>query len=140
MQAPHDPAASNRRTMETLFAALARGDGAPFLEHLAEDVVWTLTGSTRWSRSYRGKADLVENLFRPLFRRLEGYTNTAHAMIAEGDRVVIECTGRAILRGGRPYANAYCWVCRLSDGRIVELTEYLDTRVVEAVLEDAPRG
>jgi uncharacterized protein len=35
---------------------------------------------------------------------------------------------------GRPYNNRYCYIIRLQDGKMKELTEYLDTALVEAVL------
>jgi ketosteroid isomerase-like protein len=126
---------TNRQLMQQAFDALARGDAAPFVELLSDDVAWTMTGATAWSGTYRGKEVLMAQLLRPLMSRFaDRYTNTARRIICENDVAVVECTGRATMRDGRPYENAYCWVCRLDRGRIVELTEYLDTTVVEAVL------
>jgi uncharacterized protein len=40
-------------------------------------------------------------------------------------------------KNGKPYNNEYCYVIRLAGGQMRELTEYLDTALVERVL-DAP--
>jgi len=128
-------AAENKRLMQSVFAELAKGNGAPFRDCLADDVCWTMIGTTRWSRTYRGKPAVLDELLRPLFDRYaDRYTSTAHRFIAEDDHVVIECTGRVTTKDGKPYHNTYCWVCRLADGKIHELTEYMDTALVAAVL------
>jgi len=128
-------AAANKQLMQAIFAELATGNGAPFRDALAEDVCWTLVGTTRWSRTYRGKPAVLDELLRPLFARFaDRYTNTAHRFIAEDDLVVIECAGRVTTTEGKPYHNTYCWVCRLADGKIQELTEYLDTALLASVL------
>jgi uncharacterized protein len=62
------------------------------------------------------------------------YTNTAHRFIAEDDYVVVECRGRVTTKSGAPYNNTYCWICRFADGKLQELTEYLDTELVTAAL------
>ena len=83
-------AAANKQLMQAVFAELARGNGAPFREALADDVCWTMMGTTRWSRSYRGKAAMLDELLQPLFERFaDRYTNTAHRFIAEDDHVVV---------------------------------------------------
>jgi len=50
--------------------------------------------------------------------------------------VVVEFRGRATTKAGKPYNNNYCWIYRIADGRLQELTEYLDTELVTAVLQD----
>lgn len=129
----------NRRRMEEIFAALAKGDGAPFVDALAEDCRWTLLGSTAWSGTYEGKREIQEKLLRPLFAQFaDRYTNRAVRMIAEGDLVVVECRGSVTTKRGEPYENAYCWICRLADGKIREITEYCDTQLIVEAL-DGPR-
>jgi len=128
-------AAANQQRVEAVFAELAKGNGAPFRELLADDVCWIMIGTTRWSGTYRGKRAVVDELLRPLFERFaDRYTSTLRRVIADDDHVVIECTGRVTTRDGRPYDNTYCYVCRMADGRIRELTEYMDTALVAAVL------
>jgi len=125
----------NKRLMQSLFAELAQGNGRPFVDSLADDFCWTLTGNTAWSRTYRGKQVVVDELLRPLFEQFATrYTNTAQRFIAEDDLVVVECRGNVETKSGRPYNNSYCWVCRIADGKLVELTEYMDTELVATAL------
>jgi ketosteroid isomerase-like protein len=131
----HMSAAENKQLMQNIFSELAKGNGKPFVESMADDFCWTVTGSTKWSGTYRGKQAVLDDLMKPLFSQFaDQYTNTAHRFIAEEDYVVVECRGRVTTRAGTPYNNTYCFVCRIYDGKLRELTEYLDTELVTAAL------
>ncbi len=127
--------AENKRLLEQAFEELSRGNGRPFTDLWADDFCWTVTGHSPWSKTYRGKQTVLRELMAPLFANFATqYTNTAHRFIAEGDYVVVECRGQVLTKSGKPYNNTYCYVCRLENGKIKELTEYLDTALVEEVL------
>lgn len=129
-------AAENKRIMQDIFAERAKGNGAPFRAAMADDMSWTIIGTTKWSKTYRGKEAILTELLRPLFAQFaDEYTSTAHRIIAEDDIVVVETRGRVTTKSGKPYHNTYCFVMRMVDGRIVELTEYCDTALVESALE-----
>jgi uncharacterized protein len=128
-------ATENKQLMQNIFSELSKGNGVPFVESLADDICWTIIGSTKFSGTYRGKQAVLDELLRPLFARFaDQYTNTAHRFIAEDDYVVVECRGRVTTKSGAPYNNTYCWVCHIADGKLQELTEYLDTELVTAAL------
>jgi ketosteroid isomerase-like protein len=130
----------NKRLVEHIFAELAKGNGRPFADTMADDFTWTIKGRTAWSRTYRGKAAVRSELLDPLFAQFaDQYTNTARRIIADGDHVVVEAEGKVTTKGGKRYDNAYCFVLRLADGRLRELTEYLDTELVTAALEPPPQ-
>jgi uncharacterized protein len=121
----------NRRLMQQIFAELATGNSAALIEAFAEDVVWHITGTTKFSRSYSGKEALLNELVGPLFSQLEGpFKMTAERFIADDDYVAVECRGNVTTKMGTPYNNRYCMVFRLEDGKIKELTEYMDTQLV----------
>jgi len=48
--------------------------------------------------------------------------------------VVVEARGKATTTAGTPYDNEYCFIYRIEDGRIKEVTEYLDTELVTSAL------
>jgi ketosteroid isomerase-like protein len=130
-------ATENKQLMQRIFAGLAKGDGRAFRDSLADDFRWHLTGTTKWSKTYEGKESVLNDLIRPLFAQFaDQYTSTAHRFIAEGDYVVIECRGRVTTKAGKPYNNVYCWVCRISGGKLCELMEYMDTELVVTTLGD----
>lgn len=128
----------NRRLMENVFAALAKGDGRPFLDALSDEARWTVIGSSPWSRTYEGKQAIVDELMRPLFRQFaDRYTAHATRIVAEDDVVVVEARGEATTKAGKPYLQTYCYVFRLANGEVCELTEYNDTDLVNRVLVTA---
>lgn len=126
--------AENRAVLTEIFESLAAGDGRAFVDAMAEDFTWIMIGSTDWSGVYRGKAAVRGELLRPLMARLKSYRNTAQRFIVEGDWAAIQCTGDAETVDGHRYDNSYCWVVRFRDGRLIELTEYMDTQLVRTAL------
>ncbi|HEY2927037.1 nuclear transport factor 2 family protein [Piscinibacter sp.] len=125
----------NKQLMQDIFAELAKGNGKPFVDSMADDFRWIIPGTSSWSRTWSGKRAVLDELMRPLFARFaDTYTNQAHRFIAEGDCVVVECRGKVMTKSGKPYNNSYCYVCRLADGELRELTEYMDTELALAAL------
>jgi ketosteroid isomerase-like protein len=129
-------AAENKRLLQDAFDELANGNGKPFMDLLGEDVRWRIIGTTAWSRSYEGLQAVRNELMRPLFAQFANrYSNKATRIIADGETVVIECRGRAKTKMGKSYDQSYCYVCRLAEGKVRELTEYLDTELLTTALE-----
>lgn len=125
--------------MQGVFDALADGNGQPFMDALANDAHWTVIGSLPWSRTYEGKQAITDELMRPLFRQFaDQYTARAVRIVAEDDMVVVEARGQATTKSGKPYHQTYCYVFRLADGKVRELTEYMDTDLVRQALEGLP--
>jgi ketosteroid isomerase-like protein len=133
-------ATANKTLLQHAFDHLARGDGAPFVALMAEDFTWIFRGSTHWTGRYAGKAVVREQLLAPLFANFAGtYTNTARRIMADGDMVVVECEGKVATKAGPRYDNKYCYVIRMANGQMTELTEYMDTALADRVLAP-PRG
>ena len=134
---------ANVESVRHAFDAVGRGDVAAFVGLLAADVVYTLIGTTAFSGTYHGREAVVSQLFAPLGQALTSPPRfTIRQLLADGDRVVMQAAAQTTLRSGAPYDNTYCMVMRFADGRIAELTEYLDTQVVArafGVPPDRPR-
>ncbi len=125
----------NKRLMQRIFTELEKGNGKPFVDAMADDFNWTITGNSPWSKTYKGKKAVLNDLMKPLFAQFDGqYTNKAQRFIAEDDFVVVECRGRVNTKSGKPYNNTYRYVCRFGGGQMRELTEYLDTQLVADAL------
>jgi ketosteroid isomerase-like protein len=126
---------TNRARLQYVFAETAKGNGRPFLDALADDAQWIIRGHTGWSKTYCGKAAIMNDLIAPLRRVLAPPLKThAHRMIAEGDFVVVEAQGENVTRSGVRYDNSYCYVFEFLDGQIVTLTEYADTELFRSAL------
>jgi ketosteroid isomerase-like protein len=130
-------ASENKKLVEHIFSETADGNWQPLLESLAEDFRFVVTGSSKWARSYDGKAVVLAELFAPLRARLaDKIVNVPVRITAEGDVVVVESCGRNATVEGKSYNNVYCNVLRLEGGKLVEWTEYADSALVNAVLGD----
>jgi ketosteroid isomerase-like protein len=129
--------ALNKQLLQDIFAELTKSNAKPFVHAMADDFRWTILGATAWSRTYQGKHAVLNELFAALRAKFAGNATTiAHRFIAEDDLVVVEARGNNVTKAGLAYNNAYCFVFRLSDGKLKELTEYLDTELVSKVLGD----
>ena len=55
---------------------------------------------------------------------------TPENFIADGDYVAMQALGKSNTKSGGTYNNTYCQVFRLANGKVQEVTEYLDTELV----------
>jgi uncharacterized protein len=125
---------ANKALVRTAFEAMGRSDIKPLVELMADDFAWIIEGQTRFSRRFDGKTAVRDELLKPLFDAFATpYQFTIDEIIAEGERVVVLGRGAVRTKSGKDYNNSYCFVLRLSEGRLVELREYLDTALVESV-------
>jgi ketosteroid isomerase-like protein len=115
-----------KKTVVKFIEAFSRGDAATAATCLAADAVTYAKGFGKLSgpRSYDvivattgAFKDLVPTGLRPTF----------HSVIGEGERVVVEFEGDAILSNGEDYRNQYCMVFTLKAGRICQVNEYYCT-------------
>ncbi|MCA6106475.1 nuclear transport factor 2 family protein [Bradyrhizobium cenepequi] len=137
-------AADNKKLMQQIFAAAgnpdpAARDRALFTASLAEDATWTVTGQYSWSRTFKGKQSILNDLHGHVRSLLAERARTvAHRFIADGDHVVVEAKGDNVTKQGVRYDNDYCLVFRLEDGKIKEIREYCDSVLTEKALGQFP--
>jgi uncharacterized protein len=132
-------AAENKKLVQQIYADSANRSGTTFVDNIAEDVSWVVTGQYSWSGAYKGKDAILNGLLGHLRTLLTDRTRTvAFNFIAEGDYVVVETKGDNVTKTGDRYDNEYCMVWRLENGRIKEVKEYCDSALVERVLGPFP--
>ena len=124
-------AAENKELIRNMFAQLSKGNGQAFLDAMADNIRLTIIGSTKFSATFNGKQELANKLLTPLSSQLEGgLTITPDNFIAEGDYVAMQARGNSRTKSGGTYNNTYCQVFRIANGKVQEVTEYLDTELV----------
>jgi ketosteroid isomerase-like protein len=124
-------AAENKQLIQNMFAELSKGNANAFLASMADDVRFTLIGTTKYSGVFNGKQELINKLLAPLTAQLEGgIALTPDNFIAEGEYVAMQARGKANTKSGKSYNNTYCQVFRIVNGKVQEVTEYLDTELV----------
>jgi len=125
----------NREVVRSFLDAANAGNMDTCFGLLADDLVWTDIGSTRFAGRYEGKGSVLQDLIGPLFAQLKsGIHTTIERIVAEGEYVVVQSRGEAETVAGVPYNNSYCQVFTVRDGLIREVVEYCDTALVNQVL------
>ena len=123
--------AENKHFISNMFIELSKGNAEAFLGSIADNVRYTIIGTTKYSGTFNGKQELINQLLGPLTAQLEGgIAVTPDNLIADGDYVAMQAHGKARSKNGRSYNNTYCHVFRIASGKVQEVTEYLDTELV----------
>lgn len=128
--------AENKQLLEQIYAELSKGSVQALLDSLADDIQWTIIGTTILSGTSHGKAEVIEKILKPLRARLADspIVFSIERLIAEGEYVVMQAHGQATAKNGKPYNNTYCIVCRIVDGQVKEMTDYIDTELITSAL------
>jgi len=122
---------SNKEIITEIFTELSKGNDEPFLDAMSEDMQWNWMGSGQWSKSFIGKSEVLNDLWKNVRTTIkQPYKVIVHRIIADGDNVVVEMTGQNETTTDRQYKNNYCWICRLKNGKLCEINEYMDTELV----------
>jgi len=62
--------ADNKKLVQQVYADSANGSGTTFLDNLAKDVTWIVTGQYSWSHEFRGRDAIQNGLMGHLRSRL----------------------------------------------------------------------
>jgi ketosteroid isomerase-like protein len=134
-------AAANKQLVQKVFAGLAQGDPKLFVDSMDEKFRWRISGDSPWSKTFEGKQAVLGGLFVLLRDRIADRPRTiAHRFIAEDDLVVVEASGNNVSKTGAVYDNSYCFVIRVSEGKLQEITEYCDTDLAMNALGAPPES
>jgi ketosteroid isomerase-like protein len=129
----------NKQIVTQLMAETAKGNPLPFGEAMHEDFVFRPMAASRsgvWGETYAGKDNARFNFFRKWHAQLEGpMRNRPIHIFADGDHVIIESKGEANMKSGEAYNQNYCMVLRMAGGRIMEMREYFDSALADALFE-----
>jgi len=126
-------ATENKQLIQNMFAELSKGNADAFLNNLSDTLRFTIIGTTKFSGTFNGKQEFINKVLAPLSSQLEGgLTITPENVIAEGDTVAMQARGKSTTKTGKSYNNTYCQVFRIANGKMQEVTEYLDTELVTA--------
>ena len=108
-------------TIREIAEEFAKGNIEFAANYLAYDIKWNILGEG----PIIGKEQVLEV---SKMSQLESYPAiTIRNIIAADNYVVIESTGEAKTKSGKPYNQTYCEVFRFNEGKIQEITTYLDT-------------
>jgi hypothetical protein len=124
----------SRAVVQAAWRAFACHDAAQIAAFFTEDAEWLAPGGNATAVALdvpshmvgrNAIAHFIANDFPRLFVR--DVVVDLRGLYADGSRVVVEETMRAMLANGNAYANDYCFVFELRDGLICRVREYMDT-------------
>ncbi|RZJ88396.1 MAG: nuclear transport factor 2 family protein [Chryseobacterium sp.] len=117
---------ANKEVIRSGFAGWTAGTGN-FFDLLHDDMVWTITGSTPYSKTYKNKKQFIDEVIDPLNRRFsKKITPTVHAIYGDGDVVIAYWDGVATAKDGKGYKSSYAWFMQMQEGKIINVTAFLD--------------
>lgn len=123
-------AAKNKSVVQRYFDAVNGGDMDTITALLHDDVVFWVPPSLPDGVEFCGKAMVLELFTQSvgLYDAGAGLSVSIQSLTAEDDRVAAELTIRGkAANGGGDYENWYHFLFRVSDGKIVQIREHLDT-------------
>ena len=122
-----------------IFRNLEAGDGGAFFVHVADDVDWIVEGTHPLAGHYHSKADFLAHTFEKLARVLPqgAQLHLEHALVS-GDWAIVELHSLATAKNGLRFDNRYCWLCRFSGNKIVEVRADLDSALVAQLFQENP--
>lgn len=126
-----------RSHVEELFGKLRTDPGA-FFEKVSDRVQWTVMGTHPLAGTYRSRAEFLERTFDRLNRILENHAASLaiERVLIDGDVAVVEMKGRGTAINGKPFDNIYCWITTFEDGIITEVTAYVDSALVQRIIDE----
>ena len=124
---------SNKTLIRQAFDQWTKGTGS-FFDLLAPDMVWTIAGKSAIAKIYTSKAQFMQEAIEPLNRRFsQKIIPTVKGLYAEGDMVIALWEGRAVATDGKPYTNTYSWYMKVSNGKIVEVTAFFESKDLDDI-------
>jgi len=116
--------------------AQAEADLPRWLAFLTDDIVYRTIGTSAASGTWTGKR-AIRDLEEMVGSVIDGgIAMTIDRVFVDDPVVIIEARGNSVTRVARePYDNTYCLVLRFRGDLIEEWIEYLDTALVDRVIE-----
>ena len=123
--------------VQNLFHFLETDDNSHFYDKVADDVNWTVMGTHPLAGTYHSKTDFIVNTIIRLNKILkEGVILRVTNIIIQDETAVVELESLSTALNGKPFKNTYCWVCRFENNIIVEVRAYVDSALVQRVIDE----
>lgn len=108
-----------------------------FFDLLAENVVWTVSGTSIVSKTYRSKTDFIQHAVMPINAKLTSRIKPEFiSLSAEGSTVWLHWKGSARAKSGITYHNEYAWKLEIKNGKITGAIAFLDTKELDLLLNN----
>jgi ketosteroid isomerase-like protein len=112
------------------------GLGLAARNHAADDVVWSLPGTTR-EDPFRTKDEVLAWFDARGLRMFNAIPSTVvERVVVEGNVAAAQIRTQGVTKRGRQYDNRYMFVMTIEGGQVTEMREFFDTKHVQEVIHD----
>jgi ketosteroid isomerase-like protein len=119
---------ANKALVQASFNRWIDGTGGPF-ELLADDIEWTIVGSSPLAKTYKSKKDFIDKVIDPFNARMsKPLVPTVRGIYADGNMIIILFDGAATTKDDRPYKNTYTWYFQMRGAKVVQAIAFFDNR------------
>jgi ketosteroid isomerase-like protein len=124
---------ANKQVALEFLDAMSQADAGRQAACLAPDA-FTITKGFAGVSGQRDRATMLATV--EAFREIvpTGFRPKVEKVVAEGDTVVVEWEGNAVLSNGAPYCNQYVFIFTFKDGKIRQLNEYFCTVLADGTI------
>jgi ketosteroid isomerase-like protein len=123
--------------VKELFDYLKTGETEKFFSKVSDDVNWTVMGTHPLAGNYQTKQDFVKSTFQRLNKVLnEGVILKVNHILVKDTTAVAEMESLSTALNGKPFNNTYCWIVRFENETVVEVRAYVDSALVQRVLDE----
>lgn len=124
---------AHKEVVRTYFKSMGAGNVELFKSTLTEDYYALIAGYSQISGIQNRDEVLAFVASVPSITK-SGISFEIRCLTAEEDRVACESQGQSVMANGTEYNNQYIHLFRFRDGKICQVTEYMDTKLAETVL------
>ncbi|KAJ3542792.1 hypothetical protein NM208_g400 [Fusarium decemcellulare] len=127
-----------KEELEAIFATDPLTNGGPFWSRVADNVEWTVMGSSPGCGHYTNLKDLRANTIEKLMKFLQGPPQIKMVNVFFGGEhyewTTMELEARGVLKSGEEYHNHYALVIKWNEeGKVIQVRDYLDTALIERI-------
>jgi ketosteroid isomerase-like protein len=124
----------NKAVANEFLRVFSSGDVPAILDRLDDGATWWVSGKAEGFAGTKSKEEMGKLLEGVVTVYKAGALQVKPvAMIAEGDRVVVEVEAYGELTNGRVYNPESVWILQVKGDKVTSVREYLDTQHAQEV-------
>jgi ketosteroid isomerase-like protein len=117
--------------VQAFYSSAAAGDLDGLRSIMAPELSWRQTPGWPEAGHFRTPDEVLAGVFGRLHEQWDGFKGVPAEFLVDGDKVVVLGTYSATSRQtGRSFEAPFAHVFRVSDGAIVDMQQYADTKLV----------
>ena len=121
----------NKKIIEDLYAAFAKGDIPTVLGGFAADIEWNEAEGFMYGGQYIGPNAILENVFMKFGTEWEGFSVVANQIVDGADTVLgLGTYSGKYLPTGKSMSVPFAHVWTMKNGKVAKFDQYTDTLVI----------